>query len=198
MQRTLRMFTRQKILFSLFSLWLPAVGMAKPKEGSPEANQTSQAQQGLNLEKAKELFAQGEDFFKFSQFGKAIEKYQEAYLLSKAPLLLLNLGQCYYHLSQPEEAKHSYEAFIREDPTNPYRAEAEEKIKEMQGLIDARRMASLPLAMQRPGEEPSKRKPWLWVGASGVLLGGAALTFVLFSNKNSNPTTELGGQFVDF
>jgi tetratricopeptide (TPR) repeat protein len=194
------MFTRQKIFVSLLSLWLPVAAMAKPKEKPPE-HKAQPPEQDAKMAQAKELFAQGEDFFKLGQFDKAIEKYQESYLLSKAPLLLLNIGQCYYHLDQPEEAKHSYEAFIREDPSNPYSAEAEDKIKEMQALIDKQALASsasLPLVMGTPIQEPNKRKPWLWIGAGGALLGGAVLTIVLLSNNNANPNADLGGQFVDF
>jgi tetratricopeptide (TPR) repeat protein len=58
----------------------------------------------------------GEAFYKIGEYEKAMNEYREAYLLSKAPLFLLNIAQCYRYMGEYDEAKHNYEALLREDP----------------------------------------------------------------------------------
>lgn len=134
------------------------------------------------MERAKKLFDEGEDFFKLSQYDKAVAAYQEAYLLSKAPLFLLNIGQCYTQMGQTKEAIHSYEAFIREDPKSPYRAEMEAKIDDLKAYLAQKQneaAASLPVILVTPVEKSLNKKRMVGASAGGAALLGVGLTFFL-------------------
>jgi tetratricopeptide (TPR) repeat protein len=155
--------------------------------------------------KAKALFERGEAFYRLGEYEKALAEYREAYLVSHAPLLLLNIAQCYRYLSEYEEAKHNYEAFIREDPKSPYRKEMENKIAEMETILEAQRRdadktpTALVVTVKGSTEEPKKLKPWmLGTGIGAIVLGGSALTFLLLTNNQEKPQTSIGGQFVPF
>jgi tetratricopeptide (TPR) repeat protein len=155
------------------------------------------------MEQAKALFAKGEEHFKVGEFEQALEAYKESYKLSKAPLLLLNMGQCQVKLKQYAEAKHSYEALLREDPNTPYRVEVEEKIVEMDRLIaeeKARQEAAsqVVIAASQPlviiDQSPPRKKGLLIGGvAGGFLLGGGALTLLLLTRDDGPPPVPIPG-----
>lgn len=175
---------------------------AQPKKSDPISAQ---------MEQAKALFAKGEDHFKLGEFDKALEAYKEAYKLSHAPLLLLNMGQCQVKLGEYEEAKHSFEALLREDPNTPYRTEVEGKITEMDRLIaeeiakqEAASQAMIAASQPIIIEAPVRRKGLMVGGiAGGVLLGGSALTLFLLTRDGDLPPpipipdTQIGN-FVSF
>ena len=151
-----------------------------------------------DLEKSKKLFEQGESFFKLGQYDKAILAYQEAYLLSKAPLFLLNIGQCYKNLGQTKEAIHSYEAFIREDPKSPYRAEIEGKIDDLNAYLEQKQneVTSLPTIMvNAPVEKPLNKKLIVGASAGGAGVLGIGLVFFLVYRP---PRTAGGNNSIDF
>lgn len=191
-----------------FLLWLPLLGTAqtKPKKKpTPAASQPVAVAPEGDFAKAKALFERGEAFYKLGEYEKALAEYREAYLVSKAPLLLLNIAQCYRYLGEYEEAKHNYEAFVREDPTSPYRKEMDNKIAEMETILEAKRRdadktpASLVVTVQGPLETPKKIKPWrLGTGLGAIVLGGSALTFFLIRSDNPAPSTDLGGSDLGF
>jgi tetratricopeptide (TPR) repeat protein len=174
---------------------------AQPKKPDPVNAQ---------MEQAKALFAQGEDHFKLGEYEKALEAYKESYKLSHAPLLLLNMGQCQVKLNQYEEAKHSYEALLREDPNTVYRAEVEGKIVEMDRLIaeekakqEAASQAMLAASQPIIIEAPAPKRGLLIGGiAGGVLLGGSALTLFLLTRDDGPPPVPIPdsqiGNFVSF
>jgi tetratricopeptide (TPR) repeat protein len=170
----------------------------------PPTPATSQAEapEG-DFAKAKALFERGEAFYKLGEYEKALNEYRESFLVSKAPLLLLNIAQCYRYLSQYEEAKHNYEAFVREDPNSPYRKEMEGKIAEMETILEAKRReaskppAPLVVTVQGPTEEPKRLKPWmLGTGIGAVVLGGSALTFLLL--RDDLPGANGGNATIKF
>jgi tetratricopeptide (TPR) repeat protein len=177
-----------------------------------QAQQKNNEPTEIQMEQAKALFAKGEDHFKLGEFEKALEAYKESYKLSHAPLLLLNMGQCQVKLEQYEEAKHSYEALLREDPNTLYRVEVEGKIIDMDRLIaeeqakqEATSQAMLAASQPIIIETPTRRKGLMIGGiAGGVLLGGSALTLFLLTRNDEElpppipiPGSQIGN-FVSF
>jgi tetratricopeptide (TPR) repeat protein len=158
------------------------------------------------LSRARTMAERGDTFFKLGEYEKALNEYKDAYLLSKTPLLLINIGQCYRALGKYEEAKHHYEAYLREDPEGPYAEDMRNKMAEMNTILEAKRKeaakapatpASLVVTVQTPTTEPPRVKPWMIGGGLGaMLLGGAAVTFLVVRNEEEAPQTALGGQFV--
>lgn len=183
----------------LLVLGLSSFEAAAQKKGDPPKKPEPQ------IEQAKILYQQGEDHFKVGEFEKALEAYKEAYKLSHAPLFLLNMGQCQVKLGQYEEAKHSYEALLREDPNTPYRVEVEGKIVEMDRLIaeEAAKQAAASqavLAASQPiviiNEPPRKRGLLIGGIAGGVVLGGSALTLFLLSRGDDLPPIPIPGSEI--
>jgi Tetratricopeptide repeat len=178
---------------------LPLLLWSEPQtlwaKGKPTPS--SQPVGNKDMERARALFDQGEVFFKLGQYEKAAAAYQEAYLLSKAPLFLLNIGQCYTNLGQTKEAIHSYEAFIREDPKSPYRAEIEGQIDDLKAYLAQKQneSASLPVIMVAPVEKTLNKKRVLFASAGGAALLGVGLTFFFIYRP---PSSDGGAQPVTF
>lgn len=89
-------------------------------------------------ERAAQLFEDAEALYKVKEYEKALVGFKEAYLLTSEPTLLFNIGQCHRQLGQLEEAKKSYEIFLRDDPKSPLVANAEARIKEIEEEIARR------------------------------------------------------------
>lgn len=199
---------RQHTLAVLLCLVSVGAEAQKSKGGKKPPVPESQPQQQptapeADFTKAKALFERGESFYKLGEYEKALSEYRESYLVSKAPLLLVNIAQCYRYLGQYEEAKHNYEAYLREDPTSAYRADIEAKIAEMDAALEAERKkaaktpTSLVVEVKPPVEQPRRVKPWMWGTVGAAVIGGSALTFVLLRGEEE-PISDLGGQPVDF
>jgi Tetratricopeptide repeat len=191
--------------------WLPVLGVAlllfccpqsasAQKKKSPDHNSPSSQTSAATVAflNAKALFEQGEAFFRLGEYQSALNKYREAYLISQAPLLLLNIAQCYRYLGQYDEAKHNYEAFVREDPKSPYRQEMQDKILEMETILEAkqREMSKMPAYLVTK-EEPKRVKTWMIGTGIGVVLGGLMLTVLLY-HETPSPQTDLGGSALGF
>jgi tetratricopeptide (TPR) repeat protein len=99
------------------------------------------AQSKEDIQRAAEIFRQAEVQYEIQSYQKALELYKEAYVLSEAPEILFNMGQCYRLLGQTEEARRAYNTFLRNlSADDPLRKDVE------------RLLGSLP---EKPGT-PSK------------------------------------------
>jgi tetratricopeptide (TPR) repeat protein len=68
---------------------------------------------------ATRAFLSGKEYFDSGRFAEAQEQFQKAFLLTKDPALLYNLGQTYRKLGRCPEAEDAYEQFLRAAPTSP-------------------------------------------------------------------------------
>jgi tetratricopeptide (TPR) repeat protein len=84
-------------------------------------------------DKAKRLYEEAEGYYNVREYEKALSLFKEAYLLTKEPELILNMGQCYRKLGRYEEAKDTFKTFLREDPETPYRKDVEKILSEIEG-----------------------------------------------------------------
>jgi tetratricopeptide (TPR) repeat protein len=92
-----------------------------------EANERSEA---------REHFAKGTKAFELGAYDEAIAEYSAAYRIKDDPALLYNLGQAHRLANHPTEALRSYRVFLMKIPDAPNRAEVEQKIAELQKLIE--------------------------------------------------------------
>ena len=118
------------------------------------------------MEKAAKRFGEAEAFFRVQDYTKALEGYKEAYLLSKAPELLYNIGQCQRKLGRYEEAIESYKSFLAGAPDASNRTDVEALIVELEAK-----------------EKPQSKSPHklLYAGAGafggiGLVLGGLSIS----------------------
>src|SRR5262249_46175733 len=81
---------------------------------------------------AQAKYDEAERYYKLGEFEEALSLYRDSYLLSGAPELLFNIGQCHRQLKSYEEALKSYKAYLRDVPDSPVRADAESFIKQME------------------------------------------------------------------
>lgn len=103
-----------------------------------------------NLAAAKAQFEAAETHYRLQEYEQALDAYKESYRLSQQPELLFNIGQCYRKLGRDEEALLSYQAFLRDVPKSPNRAEVEGLIARTQENIAAKAAATA-------AEEEAKR-----------------------------------------
>ena len=118
------------------------------------------AQDKASIEKAKSYFYAGEQAYKIGQYRAAIQAYEEAFRLYPVPAFLFNTAQAHRKqydldgdLAQLKLAKDLYERFMREDPTSPRKAQAQELLAETDGLIKSWRPPSVKAP---PPVEPAR------------------------------------------
>jgi tetratricopeptide (TPR) repeat protein len=83
-----------------------------------------------DLAKAERIFEQARVHYNLGQYELAVKEFEESYLLSKHPELLLSIGHCYRLLGKNQEAILVYKSFLRERPDDPER-------DEILGMIEA-------------------------------------------------------------
>lgn len=81
---------------------------------------------------AAKLYEKAEADYKLQKYQEALAGFEEAYRLTNEPQLLFNLGQCYRQLDRLDDARKSFESFLRDAPKNsPLRESAEERLNEV-------------------------------------------------------------------
>jgi len=78
--------------------------------------------------KAKALYDEGLKRYNVAEYTEAIKAWKEAYLLSKKPLLLFNIGQAYRLSGDCKQAQTFYDSYQREEPNPKNQAELDEAI----------------------------------------------------------------------
>jgi tetratricopeptide (TPR) repeat protein len=135
---------------------------------APIQAQPKGAAKGLSKEqreRAKKLFDDAEAYYNIGEYDKALSGYREAYLLSKEPALLFNMGQCYRLLGKREEAIKVYRSFIKEAPDSPLRPNVEEIILSLQAELQKG---------QDPGPQPPQSQALSPAEPGGPPPGGPA------------------------
>src|SRR5438046_2871791 len=80
--------------------------------------------------RARELFRQGAQFFKFGEYERALGAFKEAYRAYEDPKILFNIGQCYRQLNQKQEAIRLFRSYLHDLPGAP-------NAEEVRGVIQA-------------------------------------------------------------
>ncbi len=79
--------------------------------------------------KAKALYDEGLKRYNVAEYTEAIKAWKEAYLLSKKPLLLFNIGQAYRLSGDCKQAMIFYDSYQREEPSPKNQDELDEALK---------------------------------------------------------------------
>jgi tetratricopeptide (TPR) repeat protein len=79
--------------------------------------------------KAKVLYDEGLKRYNLAEYPDAIKAWKEAYLLSKKPLLLFNIGQAYRLSGDCKQAMTFYDSYQREEPSPKNQDELDEALK---------------------------------------------------------------------
>jgi tetratricopeptide (TPR) repeat protein len=164
-------------LFLVFVAFFGSTGLlfAQP---SNEPNEIELAQAKTKYETAARLYDLG-------QYNDALQGFRESFLISGAPALLLNIGQCYRALKRTEDAIKAFESFLRTDPESEYRQEVEKM------LVDLKAQQEKAVLIAKPIEKPPLiQQPLFYYGlggvlsASGLLLGSFSLSNALQARQS--------------
>jgi tetratricopeptide (TPR) repeat protein len=89
-----------------------------------------------NLAAAREHYKRGSTLYDLSRFAEAAREYELAFENKDEPILLFNIAQAWRFAGEYQRAINSYKAFLRRLPKTANRAEVEQRIVEMQKLLD--------------------------------------------------------------
>ena len=89
------------------------------------------------VERAKALFAKGNEHYNLGEFVQALEQYRLAYRAMPLPAFLFNIAQCHRKLAQHGEAVNMYQAYLVGVPNAPNKALVESLIGEERAARDA-------------------------------------------------------------
>jgi hypothetical protein len=115
------------------------------------------------LQRATELFRQGNDAFDRAQYRVALQHYRTALELAKRPNLYLAIAQCQRLLGETSPAVANYRRYLdewqRHNPgvAAPHRAEVEGWIRELTAQVERARQKEEEAARAREAEEAERR-----------------------------------------
>lgn len=106
--------------------------------------------------RALALLKEGRSRYDLGRFEEAITLFEASYQVWPYPETLYNLAQAHRQLKHYDRAVFYYRSYLRNKPDAANRAEVEERIAELEGLIQAQEQSAEkpPEGTQVPGEQP--------------------------------------------
>jgi hypothetical protein len=101
--------------------------------------------------KARELFKQGRDAYEDGRYRDAWDYFRQAYLLSKRPELLYNVGQSADRLRMDREALEAFRLYLAKLPDAENRREVENRVRALEERLGTEAGAAPP----PPEEDPA-------------------------------------------
>jgi len=137
---------------------------------------------------ARERFVAGREAFSRGDFAGAATAFERAYLLSRRPQLLYNLGTAYDRLHRWERARESFQRYLDAVPDAPDRAEVEGRLAIIEVELQHQAERNAPpqvVVVERPTVEPAR--PWrtvFWVtGGLAALTGVGTVAVGLLADR---------------
>jgi tetratricopeptide (TPR) repeat protein len=87
------------------------------------------------VDKAKALFAEGNEHYNLGEFAPALERYKLAYRVKPLPAFQFNIAQCHRKLGQYPDAIAMYQAYLVGVPSAQNKATVESLIAETKKLL---------------------------------------------------------------
>ncbi len=159
------------------------------------------------LASADKLLREANEDYAAKRYDAAIDAYQAAYELTKAPGFLYNIAQAHRLARHCRLAIQFYERFLAEDPQTPLRekvggfvsemwtcVQEEERAKEQPAPEAATEIEERPVVVSRSGTSP-----WRWVGVATAGLGVSVLAvggyYALDAKDASDKVSGLRGEW---
>jgi tetratricopeptide (TPR) repeat protein len=105
--------------------------------------------------KARALYDVGLKHYNVAEYPEAIKAWKEAYLLSKRPLLLFNIGQAFRLSGDCKQAMVFYDSYQREEPSPKNQDELDQAL----ALCKEQKAAVEPKPIEQPVTPPVQDKP---------------------------------------
>ena len=93
--------------------------------------------QTASQKQARTLYGEGVALFKSGKFEEAADKFQQAYNLDPAPILLYNLARAAEEMGSAKAAVGHYEAYLIRFPEAEDKAEVERRIRTLKAVLEA-------------------------------------------------------------
>lgn len=174
--KTLSISIRRSLAFGIVAALLALFGWAPTAIAAPAPEPSAE-------ERAEALYKKGVVLYKAERYRDAVAAFESAYMLTRAPRLLYNLGQARRKIGHTQEAIDAYEEYLRrENNIEPQRRElVEGYLRELRAALPPKPEPPKPaaLALEKPAPSESAKTPlykkwWLW-----TIVGGVALTAVV-------------------
>jgi len=94
------------------------------------------------VERAKALFADGNQHYSLGEMEQALELYKAAYRIKALPAFLFNIAQCHRKLGHHQEAVTMYQSYLAGVPDAPNKTMVDSLIKESRDAIAAEQKAA--------------------------------------------------------
>lgn len=164
------------------------------------------------VERAKELFAKGNQHYNLGELVEALAMYKRAYQIKPLEEFLFNIGQCHRKLGQHREAITMYQSYLVSVPEAENRQLVEDLIAESKAALAAAdqreserlgteraeqlrkaREAEALAAKERRRTEQVKSKrtvlPWFAIGiGAAAIIGGGLLYVTSETDDGTQPT----------
>lgn len=166
---------------------------------------------------ARKIFAAGKAAYEIGNYQEALKYFQQAYELSGRSQLLYNVGQAADRLRYDETALAALKRYLAEQPEAENRQEVQERIRVLQGVIEAKQAqdGAQPSAAEvtvpspalvaeaaQPKSEPAvapsdtdRDEPgllsqwWLWAGA-GAAVAVVVVTVLVVGGGTEHKTRD--------
>jgi tetratricopeptide (TPR) repeat protein len=107
-------------------------------------------------QQAKSLYLQGDRAFNLGHYEEALALFEKAYNTKPVVGLLYNVATCHRFLGNLEQARRVYRAFINQTADGKLKAVAQEKLAEVEGVLDAQAKSRVSgPSMLAPIDKPS-------------------------------------------
>jgi tetratricopeptide (TPR) repeat protein len=116
-------------------------------EEAPDKTPEETPEESPEQQEARRLYAQGQTHYDLAEYEQAIDLFNEAYRLTRAPGLLYNLAQAHRLNGNCVEAERLYKSYVREDPEGKRRDKADMHLANVAACAEDQRRA------QREAEE---------------------------------------------
>jgi hypothetical protein len=157
--------------------------------------------------RGKELYEEGLRRYNVSEYTEAIRVWKEAYLVTKRPVLLFNIGQAYRLSGDCKQALTFYDSYRREQA----KLDNQEELAEAESVCKAKLAEPVappppatvtpPPAERHDTVEPrthatsGMRKAGVIVGIAGVVSGGLAVYFASDAGSTSDTLDDYRGEW---
>jgi hypothetical protein len=108
------------------------------------------------VDKAKALFAEGNQHYNLGEFTQALDKYKLAYRVKPLPAFQFNIAQCHRKLGQNKEAIAMYQAYLVDVPDAPNKAMVDSLIEESKKALAEQTAADSAHERERLATERKK------------------------------------------
>lgn len=141
---------------------------------------------------ARRLYQEGTWAFEVRDFQTALARFQQAYVLTRRPELLVNVGASFQQLGRRDDAIATYRQYLAAMPDPPNRAEIEARIAQLQAT---------PVAVVPPSTGPvvsapaAPLWPWVAVGAGAALAVGGAVMLAVPSDPGGDRSIATEGEY---